>query len=434
MASISKNTDSPKCFFTKGFVYSSFLDSEYGWGPLHGQSSHENHQKMKYIACPDDGAFFNFEYTHSGSILNSIKFYCKSSEGVTTEGPFGIPESKTKSNGCTERQHIRFFTGETKNFLSKLAGPCVASKSSATKNETENIINKGDENLFDTKEDRRIEDSSDRNERETGFTDEFFAKNGARPVRIKLFYGKFIYGIRIQYKKIGVELNCKWNRLQLTGPRTFPRFVGFELLGTTIGASCSKSQQQLYLNVIQSESYSEVNTTSWTRSYFINFVGGLVTSAGFWEKLTGLGGDLSVGANIEIGGGDQWPYGESTMSESGTGKSHKAIINYVGPGAAIVVGYMKTYQLNYTNTEVIYHFGCEQGSKMPQKGETITITGKEYKHVHFHDYHYPFGNTTKCTTKLRVCISRIRLDKTVRSLRLFKRKITKEVKRCINNK
>lgn len=359
------------------------------------------------------------EVTSDSVAVTSIKFKCKSSEGETYLGPFGTKGSKTKPHSCKDNEHIsNFFGSADAQHLTSIDINCASSE------------RKGGPEINIEKDKKHDEETFSMN-----FDDKCHSLQHTpvrRPVAFKIYWDKYINAIKIQYKSVPVELNCEMARLEIVDD-TSPNIDGYQILGTTVGSTCSDSLQQLWLSVLHSTSNEWTNSNSSTVDITYGLIPKDGLSIGEWIPVIGAGSSFSFDLNFGLSGHHEWVTGTSASTSNATAKSYKTTINYQGPGAAVLVGYVATYEMPPNLVDAKVHYRCEGGSKRPSK-KKISYTGPIYHKVHFQDFHFPFSKKTACTTKLRVCISRITLDGTVKKPKFLAAKLKTEVNRCLIGK
>lgn len=392
---------------------------------------------MTRFECPKDGVIVGIESTFSHTaqkikFIQSITLLCSSSLGITTEGPFGAVGASSQSKTCPPHFHIGYLYGKVDQFFIDIDFECVKS-GEPVDNTTGKKLAELDTEKDDIDGDRRAAENHDNFEtlkNSVEFDDKCFATKGRRPVQFEVFVGtKYFSGIRLQYLKKPVAVNCKQTQIALDGNRTNPISIGYDVIGFTVGSSCSFSEQQVRLTVLQEKSYSTANSVSTNTGYF--FLDSLIkgTNIGAYVPIVSFGSQVGLGRFNSYSSATEHITGNSDDVSNTTQKSQSATIQYQGPGAVVVAGYRRIYRIESDKTAILYHYTCEAGTTPPTSAE-IAITGNVYGNVHFQDYHFPFGDT-ECTTKLRVCISRIKLDSSVYLPRLLETKLRTEVAKCL---
>lgn len=418
-------------------VSSFFLVCDKEWTHHHGTIGYSDHDDT--FNCPKGGVIIGVEYSFSdrgpNRHIQSLKFFCSSSDGYTSTKTYGRKGIEPDSRKCNEHFHIGYFTGKVNRFLVEIIPVCVESGKpvdTTREDEVQFTIEKGDQAAGSTDDDDQARDNHLRSENAVSFDDSCYNTKGRRPVNITVFYKNgSVTAIALQYLKKPVALNCKATKIEIVGNHTEPTIVGYQVLGLTVGSTCSSSTQQICLTVVQGRSNSseiggankvgKEETGLWTPGI----------SLGGFVPITSFGSEAFIGYNSGSITGEENGNFESSAITNTTEKSQKTTINYQGPGAAVVAGYRKIYEIDSDQTSVKYHYTCEAESSTPPTDHQISITGNTYGNVHFQDYHFPLGNETKCTTKLRVCISRIKLDNTVYLPRLLETRLRTEVNKCV---
>lgn len=254
-----------------------------------------------------------------------------------------------------------------------------------------------------------------------------YTRNGRMPVIIKIYSNIYVTCLQFQY--VDKPVNCKPTRIELIGSLQ-TKLLDYEILGITVGSTCTSLVQQLCLTVIQSDSKSKTDVTLDTNEKIeLSSVIRQHERGSFNFFFNKKGNEYRYTIMDKTEKKNLAKSIESDMKTQEIKKLQKTTINYQGPGASIVVGYRTRYNIA-ENVTVRYNYSCEVGSK-PSTTARLPITGNVFGKVHFQDFHFPIMNT-KCTTEVRVCISRIKLDDNAINLKLFQLTLTTEVNKCLS--
>ncbi|XP_037030382.1 uncharacterized protein LOC119070179 [Bradysia coprophila] len=389
--------------------------------------------KTDYVECPDEGAITAINYTYSileeGDRLNSITFICSSSHGLTNYGPYGTTGDFSVEAKCEDNHHISYIRGRAGEFINKIDIVCIKSGEALPTGKVDmstTVGNKNCEPPFRTVVDQHFSNDSIKTITANDFDDECYATNGKRPLKMKVCTKTHVNAIQIIYDAVPVAFNCKPNHIELKDSVS-PRNVGFDVLGYVVGSTCSSLEQKLCLSVEDSNIRSDSASTFISNSHTNDHVLEIGPTGGKWK---GVGVEASAHGVINFGYYNNSMLTKTNTRSSEIDKIHSTTIKYQGPSACVLVGFRSRYEVDDRSAKILYRNICERGS-VPPTEEILPIYSTFYGNVHFRDFHFSFANK-KCTTNLRLCISRIKLDSSVFHQKRLREKLTTEVNRCFS--
>lgn len=384
---------------------------------MHGTEAGAKH----FFECPDDGHVYGIDVSFDDKGLTSVSFKCNSSEGLTVGGPFGKPGPKSEEHVCREGEHVSNFLGYFTKIITALDINCAKS---------------GEPVQHFVKRNRTRKHSNTKSESEMDHTPCSIALvPKRRPVRFYIRTGEYVNFMGFIYKATGVAVDCRNTRLEIVRYNTFPEYMTYEIIGAVTGSSCSRSENQIYLSMLRTES----NDTSDSNSYAANVNVGTNSVVPFeiggFDFLShyGLEDDLEfsfgVHSSAEV---------TSVMSKTTTNartKLYRGQLSYQAPGAAVLVGYRTVYEIEKVDVDVMYHYRCFGGGSAAPTWGKIPMNKNLYGSVHFQGNTFRFAEEVNCTSKLQLCISQINLEGTGwRKPSLILTRMNTEVQRCLMGK
>lgn len=331
-------------------------------------------------------------------------FTCESSYGITNSTFYGsVGPSKGVLKCPDEDMHFSYFTGTNTYYLNEIYVTCIPLTFASNKKHA--LSTRG----FDPQP----------TPPEVDFNDECYTKGGRRPVKFKIFIHRdAIISIQIQYRNVPVTKNCRRSHFEVVEDIDFYE-DSFEVLGFTSGSTCSSLPQQINLDISQSRTLSNStdNENNWEASEGLHIPLELKAGAKDNAKFTGS-------ANFE--GSFTYNHGTaraySTSDASQMTYTMGTIINYDGPGAALVVGLRIVYKVKnlFANSLVTVreHKICKDGGSIPPTVTSIRVDWLKFGNVFFLDHQKTFENASQCLEDSypQECVSSIKINNFIANL------------------